>query len=159
MKIEDTKIVLKVKSFKSGKYIKLLLVDSLEDFQNSVAPLIPVLMKSLRKNDGHTSLEKIKKYKQYLLQMGEILDQAAEMVESNVLPYMNHIHDESGKTITVDGSINYSIMPGDSVTIGDSPSSADAEVLEDLPDLEKDSFGVSSGSEESVMLSSDHTEE
>lgn len=35
---------------------------------------------------------------------------------------------------------------------------SETEVLEDLPDLEKDSFGVNSGSEESVLLSSDHTE-
>lgn len=147
MKIEDTKIVLKVKSFKSGKYIKLLLVDSLEDFQNSVGPLVPTLMKSLRKNDGHTSLAQIKRYKEHLLQMVEILDQAAEMVECNVLPYMAYGEEESGKTVTVDGTVNYNIKAGDSITIGGSPSSADAEVLEDLSDLEEDSLGVDGGGE------------
>ena len=147
MKTEDTKLVLKIRSFKAGKYIKLLLVDSLEDFQNSVSPLVPKLMKSLRRNDGHESLEMLQKYQNYLQQMDEILQQTIDLVESNIIPYMEHEKNESGKTITVDGTVNYTIQPGDSVTIGGKKSSTDAEVLEDLSDLEEDGLGVNNGSE------------
>ena len=147
MKTEDTKLVLKIRSFKAGKYIKLLLVDSLEDFQNSVSPLVPKLMKSLRRNDGHESLEMLQKYQNYLQQMDEILQQTIDLVESNIIPYMEHEKNESGKTITVDGTVNYTIQPGDSVTIGGKKSSTDAEVLEDLSDLEEDGLRVDNGSE------------
>ena len=41
----------------------------------------------------------------------------------------------------------------------DFESPSEAEVLEDLSDLEEDSLGVDSGGEEAVGLSSDHPEE
>ena len=147
MKIEETELVIKVRSFKSGKYIKLLLVDSLEDFQNSVSPLIPKIMKSLRRNNGYESLEMLQKYQNYLQQMDEILQQTIDLVESNIIPYMGRGKGESGTTITVDGTVNYTIQPGDSVILGENKSSADTEVLEDLSDLEEDSLGVDGGSE------------
>lgn len=115
MKIKDTKLVLQVKSFKAGKYIQLLLSDSLEDFQKSVAPLIPRMIKNLRNNDGHETRKYLEKYIKSLETMLSLANQVLTLVDENVVPNMNTEEDESGRNLTVDGNLKYKINPGDGV--------------------------------------------
>ena len=117
MKIKDTKLVLKVRSFKAGKYIQLLLSDSLEDFQKTVAPVVPRIISTLRKNNGYETKKHLEKYIYALESQLSIANQILGLIEKNVIPHMQTEEDESGKTITVDGNINYSIQPGDSVDL------------------------------------------
>ena len=117
MEIKDTKLVLKVKSIKAGKYITLLLNDSLEDFQKSVAPLGPRIISSLRRNHGHQVKENLEKYIDHLETMTDLAKQVLKLTESSVIPNMEFEEGESGKSITVDGTVNYSVEKGDSVDV------------------------------------------
>jgi uncharacterized protein with von Willebrand factor type A (vWA) domain len=117
MEIKDTKLVLKVKSFKAGKYITLLLNDSLEDFQKSVAPLVPRIISSLRRNHGHQVKENLEKYIDHLETMTDLAKQVLKLTESSIIPNMEFEEGESGRSVTVDGNINYSVEKGHSVNV------------------------------------------
>jgi|21_taG_2_1085346.scaffolds.fasta_scaffold00269_3 hypothetical protein len=120
MKIKDTKIVLKVKSYKVGKYIRLLLNDSLEEFQNRSSSLIPRINMALRKNNAHDAKKFLEQYNEHLKRMSFHVEQAMRLLDNSVIPNLEIGENESGETITVDGNQNYIIQPGDSVAPFDS---------------------------------------
>tara|TARA_R100000231_G_scaffold130941_1_gene102792 strand:+ start:225 stop:608 length:384 start_codon:yes stop_codon:yes gene_type:complete len=117
MKNKNTELVLKVRSFKAGKYIKLMLCDSLEDFQKSVAPLIPRITTSIRRNDGHETKKYLEKYIDSLEIMLSQAKQVLHLIEENVITNLDRQSGESGKTITTEGETAYIIQPGDQINL------------------------------------------
>ena len=83
-----------------------------------MAPLIPRINSSLKRNNGFASKENLEKYILSLETMLSIAKQSLFLVEENVISNMNRKADESGKTLTVDGNPNFVIKEGESVKIG-----------------------------------------
>ena len=79
--------------------------------------MVPRIISSLRRNNGHQVKENLEKYIDHLETMTDLAKQVLKLTESSVIPNMEFEEGESGKSITVDGTVNYSVEKGDSVDV------------------------------------------
>ena len=148
MKSEKTKLSLNIRQHKIGKFLHLFARESIEDFQNSSYREVQDLLSSLKKGDASVATKNVEHYIKTLKTHLDDLEQVSSLIEKDLSK--NLLPSEEGEAemyTDTSGGVTWNIYDDKPAKFGTPKSSADAEVLEDLSDLEEDSLGVDGGGE------------
>ncbi len=136
-------LVINIKPHKIGKYLRVMFQDISEEMQNQISPLSNNLYHQLRLGDGPSAQETMKKYYDALISHTQEIEQLLRLIEEDMLENLEQKPGIATQFTGTDGRLKYSMKPGDKVQMvrpNKKVSSPDTEVLEDLPDLKKDSL-------------------
>jgi bisphosphoglycerate-independent phosphoglycerate mutase (AlkP superfamily) len=148
MKSEKIKLSLNIRQHKIGKFLHLFARESIEDFQNSSYREVQDLLSSLKNGDASVATTNVEHYIKTLKNHLEDLEQISSLIEKDLSK--NLLPSEEGEAemyTNTNGGVTWTIYDDKPAKFGTPKSSADAEVLEDLSDLEEDSLGVDGGGE------------
>ena len=118
MKIKDIDFTLKVKNHKASKYLRVLLLDILEEFERKHPRIIPSLERTLKNGDGRSAREKAEQF----VQLTKEVHMSAKQLLKAIDQYMcDELIIEEGKAvpfITPDGDQAWSMKDDEEVVIG-----------------------------------------
>ena len=114
MKPRDIELKLNIKNYKAGKYLHLMAIDAIEDFEKSHPKTIPLLLASLKHGDPVNSLKMASK----LTNITEALLSSVSSLKENIEAYMSvemeEAEDSNGSQyITTNGNMGFAWKQGE----------------------------------------------
>ena len=114
MKPRDIELRLNIKNYKAGKFLHLMAVDAIEDFEKKHPKTIPLLLASLKHGDPVNSLKMVSK----LERITESLLSSIISLKENIEEYMaSEVEDskegEGSQYITTGGNMGFAWKQGE----------------------------------------------
>ena len=119
MEPRDIEIILKIKNFKAGKFLRLYAEDTLVEFQNNHPKIVPHLLHSLKIGDPRQSLKLATQMEESLESLMGSIRNLKEAIETYMVSELLEKEEGEGdQFITPEGGIGVSFVEGEeSVTI------------------------------------------
>ena len=135
MKPRDIELKLSIKNYKAGKFLHLMAVDAIEDFERKHPKAIPLLLASLKHGDPVNSLKMASK----LERLAESLLSSIASLKENIEAYMSSEIEETedgegSQYITTSGNMGFAWKKGEEsieVNLGSSDEADEADEAEE----------------------------
>ncbi|MCS5551081.1 MAG: hypothetical protein NZ811_06140 [Gammaproteobacteria bacterium] len=125
MKPKDIELKLGIKNYKVGKFLHLLALDIIGDFERSHPRIIPSMLASLEFGDPKQSYEKVESLKEIVKTLHTSVENLSELVEEYMLSEIAPPKKGKGSQfITPEGGIGIAFVKGEesvAVETGSSP--------------------------------------
>lgn len=118
MKIKDIDFTLKIKNHKAAKYLRVLLLDTIEEFERKHPSVIPALERSLKNGDGRFAREKAEQFVEIVNKMKTSAEQLLESIDSYMCDELTINDGEAVPFINSDGNQAWSMKDDEKVIIG-----------------------------------------
>jgi hypothetical protein len=133
MKPRDIELKLNIKNYKAGKFLHLMAIDAIEDFERNHPKTIPLLLASLKHGDPVNSLKMASK----LERLAESLLSSIASLKENIEDYMSNEIEEmedgqGSQYITTSGNMGFAWKQGEeSIEVNLGNDTDDAEEIEE----------------------------
>jgi type IV secretory pathway VirB4 component len=118
MKIKDIDFTLKIKNYKAAKYLRVLLLDTTEEFERKHPSVIPALERALKNGDGRFAREKAEQFVEIINNMKASAEQLLESIDSYMCDELTINDGEAVPFINPDGNQAWSMKDDEKVIIG-----------------------------------------
>jgi len=119
MKVKDIDVVLRIKNFKVGKFLSILIEDSVADFERSHPRIVPSLLRFIKKGDPRESLEYAEAYVKITEKLHSDAVQIKEWVEKYMVPHIELPEEGVAlEYINTDGDMAFTARKDEEIILG-----------------------------------------